>query len=102
MNQSGDSSLPSIPHPSAFILSLNHLGSEVGDFHKAFVAKLAGDRTEDAGAARVSFGVDQHHGVAVEADIAAVRAAGCPLDAHHDALDHVARLDVAAGNRLLD
>src|SRR5262249_18263561 len=72
------------------------------DLGEAGLAQLAGDGAEDARAARVLLGVDQHQGVAVEADIAAVVAARRLLAAHHHGPHHVARLHVAAGDRLLD
>src|SRR5262249_13307369 len=78
------------------------LGREVGDLHEALLAEFAGDRTEDAGAARVLLVVDQHDRVAVEAHVTAVVAAGGALDADDHALDDVAGLDVAARDRLLD
>src|SRR5262249_6343104 len=57
---------------------------------------------EDACAAGVLLVVDQHQGVAVEADVAAVVAARRVLAADHHALDDIAGLDVAAGDGLLD
>src|SRR5262249_39473582 len=81
---------------------LYDLCREADDLKKAAVAQLAGDGAEDARAARVLvFLVQDHHRVAVEADVAAVVAARGALDAHHYALDDFARLDVAAGDRLL-
>src|SRR5262245_21080825 len=78
------------------------LGGQVQDTHEAAAAQFAGDGAEDARATRVLLVVDQHHGVAVEADVTAVLAAGGLLEAHDHALDHVAFLDVAARDRLLD
>src|SRR5438105_4961584 len=75
------------------------LGGQADDLQEAAVAQLAGHGAEDARAARVLLVVDQHQGVAVEADVAAVVAARRLLEADDDALDDVARLDVAAGDR---
>src|SRR5262245_32352898 len=82
--------------------SSDHLGGEADDLGEGALAQLAGDRPEDARAARVLLVVDQHHRVAVEADVAAVGPAGGPAGADDHALDHLARLDLAAGDRLLD
>src|SRR5262249_26317533 len=68
----------------------------------AALPQLPGHRAEDAGAARVLLVVDQDQRVAVEADVAAVVSPGRLLGADDDALDHVARLDVAAGDCLFD
>src|SRR5438067_442742 len=81
---------------------LNHLGRQADDLHEVALAQLAGDGAEDAGAARVHLVVDEHQRVAIEAHVAAVVAARRLLRADHDALDHVARLHVAAGDGLLD
>src|SRR5207302_3103675 len=79
------------------------LGRQADDFQETTFAQFAGHRPEDARAARVFiFLVEQHQGVAVEADVAAVLAARRLADADDHALDHLARLDVAAGDRLLD
>src|SRR6202020_2012980 len=60
------------------------------------------DGPEDAGAPRLLLVVDQHGGVLVEADVAAVGATLFLLRAHHHAPDHVALLDVGAGDGVLD
>ena len=61
-----------------------------------------GDRPEDAGADRLALRVDQHRGVAVEADQRAVGPAHALGGAHHDGLHHLALLHAAARDRLLD
>src|SRR5436305_7652079 len=82
--------------------SSHHLGGQTDDAREVALAQFAGHRPEDAGALRVLLLVDDDHSVAVEADVGAVVAPRRPLGPHHDAADHVARLDVAAGDRLLD
>src|ERR1700722_2518227 len=79
-----------------------HLRGERNDAHEALVPQLATDGPEDAGAPRLLLVVDQHGGVLVEADVAAVGAALLFLRAYHHALDHVAFLDVGAGDGVLD
>src|SRR4051794_41655489 len=79
-----------------------HLRGERDDLHEVAVTQLAGHRAEDAGAARVVAVVDQHRGVLVEGDVGAVVAAELLLGPHHDGRDHVALLDRAMRNRLLD
>src|SRR5208282_5727890 len=80
----------------------NHLGRQAHDLQEPVVAELASHGAEDAGAARVLLVVDEHQGIAVEAHVAAVVAARRLAGADDDPLDHVAGLDVAAGDRLLD
>src|SRR5260370_22422668 len=80
----------------------NHLGGEADDAGETFLAQLTRHRAENARAARVLLGVDQHEGIAVEPDVAAVLATGGFLRPHDHALDHLAGLDFAARNRLLD
>src|SRR5213080_2739712 len=57
---------------------------------------------EDTGADRLRLVVDQHGGVAVEADDRTVGAADVLADPDHDGLHHVALLHLAARNRFLD
>src|SRR5690242_18179774 len=87
--------------PSVGLLS-HYFSRQVDDADEAALAQLAGHGAEDARAARVLLGVDEDHRVAVEADVAAVVAAHRLAGADDHALDHFARLDVAAGDRLLD
>src|SRR5205823_2752646 len=63
--------------------------------------QFAGNSPEDAGAAGVVIVVEQHQGVTIEAHVAAVFAAGGNPRADDHALDHVAGLDLTAGQRLL-
>src|SRR4051812_15612177 len=80
----------------------NHFRRQVDDADEFLLAQFAGHRTKDARAARIAFGVDQHHRVAVETNVTAVVAAHRLFGADNHALDDLTRLDVAAGNRLLD
>src|SRR3954470_18808764 len=57
------------------VMGLQHLRRERDDLHELLGAQLAGRRAGDAGADRLVLLVDQHGGVAVEADGAAVDAA---------------------------
>src|SRR5687767_5062858 len=63
------------------------------DLHEAPLAQLAGDRTEDAGADRLLGLVDDHRGVGVEADVAAVGPPLRPHGAHDYRLDDLPFLD---------
>src|SRR3954471_1596870 len=83
-------------------LHLEHLRRERDDAHEAAVAQLARDRAEDARAARVVGGVEDHGGVLVEGDVGAVVAPELLLGAHDDRLDDLALLDRALRVRLLD
>src|SRR6478609_5310371 len=79
-----------------------HLRGERDDLHEAAVAQLARHRAEDARAARVVLGVDDHRGVLVERDVGAVVAPELLLRAHDDRLDDVALLDRPVRVGLLD
>src|SRR3954469_5677288 len=83
-------------------LILEHLRSERDDLHEVAVAQLAGHRPEDARAARVVRGVDDHGGVLVERDVRPVLAPELLLRAHDDGLDDLALLDRALRVGLLD
>src|SRR4051795_6199007 len=72
-----------------------HLRRERDDLHVVAIAQLAGHRPEDARAARVARGVDDHGGVLVEGDVRAVLAPELLLGAHDDGLDDLALLDRA-------
>src|SRR5690349_19111712 len=56
-------------------MALEHLRGERDDLHEVAIAQLARHRTEDARAARVVGGVDDHGSVLVEGDVGAVLAA---------------------------
>src|SRR4051812_35061653 len=81
---------------------LEHLRREADDLHEVAVAQLARDRPEDAGAARVVLGVDDHGRVLVEGDVRAVLAPELLLRAHDDGLDDIALLDRPVRVGLLD
>src|SRR5882672_10205234 len=70
----------------------DHLRSQADDAHEALVAQLAADRAEDARPTRLELIVDEHRGVLVEADVAAVWTALLLLRAHNDATDDIALL----------
>src|SRR3954468_7745264 len=76
-----------------FEAMLEHLRREGDDLHEVALAQLAGHRPEDARAARVVLGVDDHRGVLVEGDVGAILAAELLLRAHDDGLDHLALAD---------
>src|SRR5215203_6474852 len=97
-------SLPEITMTSSSVRSFisKHLRGERDDPHEAAVAQLARDRAEDARAARVVLGVDDHGGVLVEGDVGPVLAPELLLRAHDDGLDDLALLDGALRVRLLD
>src|SRR6476661_9587427 len=78
-----------------------HLRGEADDLHVVPGPELARHRPEDARADRLALGVDQHRGVAVEADQRAVRAAHALGGAHHHGLHHLALLHAPARDRLL-
>src|SRR5262249_28200314 len=75
---------------------------ERNDLHVVLGAQLARHRPEDTGADRLRLVVDQHGGVAVEADDRAVGTADVLADTHHHGLHHVALLHLAARNGFLD
>src|SRR3954452_4349707 len=78
------------------------LRSQRNYLHELLVAQLATDGPEDAGPARVAVVAQDDGRVLVEADVRAVGAAALLDGADDDGLDHVALLDVAAGDRVLD
>ena len=58
-----------------FEYASHHLARQADDLHEVAVAQLAGHGAENARAARIVVVVDDHHGVAVEPDVAAIGAA---------------------------
>src|SRR6185312_7180137 len=80
-------------------ISLQHFRSERHDLHEPLAAQLARDRSEDARADRLELVVEQHRGVAVEADQRAVRATHALARTHDDGVVNLALLDLAARNR---
>src|SRR5262249_45760053 len=73
--------------PSGSPFVSNDFSREADDLHEVAVAEFAGHGAEDARAARILFRVDEHHGVAVEADVAAVGPAVGRLAADDHAFD---------------
>src|SRR3954466_11312246 len=80
---------------------LEDLRGQRDDLHEVAVAQLARHRPEDARAARVVGGVDDHGGVLVEGDVGAVLAPELLLRAHDNGRHDLALLDVAVRDRLL-
>src|ERR1700704_6345050 len=87
---------------SLLAMVLQDLRRKRDDLHELLGAQLASHRSEDAGADRLGLLADEDRGVAVEADGAAVGAAQRERRAHDDGTMHLALLDAAARNRLLD
>src|SRR5262249_16888655 len=80
---------------------LDHLSGEADDSQKASFTQLTGNGAENARAARVLFRVDQHQCVAVETDVAPIVSPCRFPAANDDAPNHVAWLNVSAGDRFL-
>src|SRR3989442_14719482 len=78
-----------------------HFRCERNDSHELLVAQLTADRAEDAGTARLLLIVDQHRGVLVEADVAAVRPPLLLLGPDDDAFDDFALLHCLTPHRVL-
>src|SRR5512132_2832518 len=97
-------SLPEITMTWSLVRSFisEHLRGERDDLHEPAVAQLAGHRPEDARAARVVLGVDDHSRVLVEGDVGPVVAPELLLGTHYDGLDDLALLDRPLGVGLLD
>src|SRR3954468_4568864 len=83
-------------------IALEDLRGQGDDLHEVAVAQLARHRAEDARAARVVGGVDDHGRVLVEGDVGAVLAAELLLGPHDHGRHDLALLDVAVRDRLLD
>src|SRR5881392_2493035 len=75
---------------------LQDLRGERDDLHEVALAQLARDGPEDAGAARVVGCGEKHGRVLVEADQGPVRALVFLVYPHHDRLNHLTLLDLAA------
>src|SRR5271169_5948280 len=86
----------------AWALYSQDLGGQRHDPHEPARPQLAGDRAKNARADRLALVGDQHGGVAVEADRAAIGPADLLRRAHDDRAMHVALLDAAARDRLLN
>src|SRR3954451_24111956 len=79
-----------------------HLRCERDDPHEALVAQLTTDGAEDARAARLTVGAEDHRSVLVELDVRAVGTSALLDGAHDDRLDDLALFDVATGDGVLD
>src|SRR5262245_9920761 len=82
--------------------SLQHLRREGNDLHEPSLTQLTGDRPEHARADRLVLIVDEHGGVAIEPDVAAVAAALLLPRPHDHRLHDLAFLDRAVRRRFLD
>src|SRR5690606_25283639 len=78
------------------------LGRQRHDLHELLGPQLAGHRSEDARADGLELVVEQHRGVAVEADQRAVGPAHALGGAHHDGVVDLAFLDPTARLGFLD
>src|SRR5439155_426626 len=106
-------SLPAMTWTSSFFLTSTafmirpchgtsqHLRRERDDLPEPLLPQLPSNRPEDAGPPRVLLLVDQHHRVVVELDVRTVRAAALLGGPYDHALDHLALLDPATGQRVL-
>src|SRR6185503_358113 len=79
-----------------------HLRRQADDLHEALRAELARDRPEDAGSDRLVLLVDEDGRVAVELDVATVRASELALGADDDRARDLALLHLRARNRFAD
>src|SRR5690606_23669998 len=86
----------------SLLLRSEHFGCERDDLHELLGAQLTGHGPEDARADRLMLVVQQHRGVAVEADQRTVGPAHALAGAHHDGVVDLALLDLAARDRVLD
>src|SRR3954470_6776828 len=80
---------------------LQPLGRERDDLHVLLLAELAGHRAEDTRRPRLARIIDDHHGVLVEADVAAVLPPRLLHRAHDDRLGDVALLHRPVRERVL-
>src|SRR5690606_2269779 len=80
---------------------LQHFWRQRDDSHEALVTQLAGNRAKHAGADGLQLVVQQHGGVAVEANHRTVRPAHTLAGTHDDRVVDLALLDSAARNRVL-
>src|SRR5690606_15595949 len=83
-------------------ITSDDLWSQRHDLHELLGPQLAGHRSEDARADGLELVVEQHRGVAVEADQRPVRPAHALGGAHHDGVVDLALLDPTARLGFLD
>src|SRR5690349_11793660 len=88
--------------PLRILFMSQHLGSERHDLHEPLGAQLARDGSEDARADRLELVGEQHGRVAVEAQQRTVGAAHAALGTHHHRVVHLALLDLASRDGVLD
>src|SRR5262245_26124076 len=81
--------------------SSQHFRGERNDLHEAALAQFAGNRTEHAGPDRLALIVDEHGGVPVEPDVAAVAAPLLLHRANDHGLHDLTFLHVGLGRRFL-
>src|SRR5690606_35577815 len=86
----------------SLFLRSEHFRGERDDLHELLGTQLAGHRPEDAGTDRFLLVVEQHRGVAIEADQRPVRATDALAGAHDHGVVDLALLDLAARDRVLD
>src|SRR6266550_4654415 len=72
------------------------------DLHEPLVAQLAPHRPKDAGRAGLTLVGNEHGGVLVEPDVGAILALGLLGRAHDHRPHHLAFLDLAGGDGVLD
>src|SRR3989449_5583073 len=80
----------------------DRLRRERDDLHEPLVAQLAPHRPENAGRARLALVGNEHGGVLVEPDVGAILALGLLGRPYDHRLHHLALLDLAGGNGVLD
>src|SRR6266496_2199668 len=80
----------------------DHLRRERHDLHELLLAQLAAHRAEDARRAGLALVGDQHGRVLVEPDVGAVLAPRLLGRAHDHGPHHLALLDLAGGDGVLD
>src|SRR5690606_20203239 len=83
------------------VLRSQHFGSERDDLHELLGTQLAGHGPEDARADRLVLVVEQHRGVAVEADQRTVGTTHALAGTHHDGVVDLALLHLAARDGIL-
>src|SRR5690606_2323294 len=89
-------------YPSSTSSGLQDFWSQRNNLHEFLAAQLASHGPENAGADRRQLVVEQHGGVVIELDEAAILAANAFFGAHHHRVHHLAFLHLAAGNCFLD
>src|SRR5699024_1207375 len=82
------------------VYALQHFRRERDDLHELLATQLTCDRSEDARADRLVLVVEQHHGIAVEADQRTIGTAHALAGTHHDRVVDLALLDLAARDRV--